>query len=228
MKTGENKKNKRGMFITIGIMVVIIAVAVFGYNLIGPNSDKNKEFEKQNAKETEELTDKLVGEIEKIDTQGIMDGTGEPDVTAVLPAEEQKIIDQELAKIDDAKKQQVLQALAENYNSILNQQKLEAIGMIENLIAQGKAEWQVLVANGENTPAAKGLKASEYLAKVKIMENNMDASFAAVVAKMDEQLKAQGIDASPIIDKYKADYENIIEENKKVMMDKAISAIKGN
>jgi len=61
LKTGENKKNKRVMFITIGIMVVVIAVAVFGYNLMGPNSDKNKEFEKQNAKETEELTDKLVG-----------------------------------------------------------------------------------------------------------------------------------------------------------------------
>src|SRR5665647_817547 len=107
------------MFITIGVIIVIMAVVAFGYNMMGPNSEKNKEFEKQNAKETEELTDKLVGEIENIDTQSIKDGTGEPNVTAVLPAEEQEIIDQELAKMDDAKKQQVLQALAENYNSIL-------------------------------------------------------------------------------------------------------------
>ena len=130
--------------------------------------------------------------------------------------------------MDDAKKQALLQALAENYSSIMNKQKAEAIAMLDVLIAQGKAEWQVLVENGENTPAAKGLKASEYLANIKVMEKNMDASFAAVVAKMEEQLKVQGIEASPIIDKYKADYENIKAENQKVMMDKAISAIKGN
>src|SRR5665648_1142023 len=216
------------MFITIGIIAVLIAGAVFGYNLMGPNSDKNKEFEKQNAKETEELTDKLVGEIEKIDTQGIKDGTVESDVTAVLPAEEQKIIDQELAKMDDAQKQALLQALAENYSSIMNKQKAEAIAMLDVLIIQGKAEWEALVAEGKATTTAKSAKASEYLAMINTMERNMDASVATILASMEQQLTDEGINATPIIQKYKDDYEGIKASNKSIMMDKAISAIKGN
>ena len=228
MKTGDNKKNKRGMFITIGIIAVLIAGAVFGYNLMGPNSDKNKEFEKQNAKETEELTDKLVGEIEKIDTQGIKDGTVESDVAAVLPAEEQKIIDQELAKMDDAQKQALLQALAENYSSIMNKQKAEAIAMLDVLIAQGKTEWEALVAEGKATTAAKSATATEYLAMINTMERNMDNSVATVLVTMEQQMTDEGIEAATIIDKYKTDYESIKASNKSIMMGKVMSAIKGN
>ena len=157
-----------------------------------------------------------------------MDGTGEADTTVVLPAKEQEIIDQELAKMDDAKKQQVLQVLAENYNSILNQQKSEAIGMIGNLIAQGKSEWAALVAEGKATTTAKSAKASEYLAMINTMERNMDASVATILASMEQQLTDEGINATPIIQKYKDDYEGIKASNKSIMMDKAISTIKGN
>lgn len=228
MKTGKKKK-KRITFITITVIILIIAVVGVAYSILGPNSEKNKEFEKQNSIETEELTDKLVEEIEDIDTKAVKDDKDdavEADISPALPAEDQKIIDQEAAKMDDAKKQQLLQTLAANYNSILNQQKAGAIAMIENLIAQGKAEWEAMVAAGENTPAAKGAKISEYLAMINTMEKNMDASVEKVLARMEQQMKDEGIEATPIIDKYRADYESIKAANRSIMLNKAKEALK--
>ena len=144
-----------------------------------------------------------------------------------MTATEEKILTQEVAKIDDTGKQELLRSLAEQYSGIMHNQEEEALNMLDQLIAQGKSEWNEIVAKGENTPIVKGEKISEYFAMVNVMEKNMDASMNTVLATMEEQMKAEGIEAKPIIDQYRTDYNNIKEANRGVMFNKAIAALKG-
>jgi len=51
-------------------------------------------------------------------------------------------------------------------------------------------------------------------------------SFHSLTVKMEEQLKAEGIDPTPIIEQYRAEYKKIKEENRSQLMDKVIASIK--
>ena len=136
------------------------------------------------------------------------------------------MITEELAKLEDARKRQVLQTLSVAYSKALDKQKQEAFSMAENLIVQGRADWAAAVSEGENNTVNKGKLASEYLAKSKVMEEQMDASFASLAKKMEEQLKAEGIDPTAIIAEYQVEYETIKQENKKALMEKVMDAVR--
>ncbi|HVI40021.1 MAG TPA: hypothetical protein VM577_05125 [Anaerovoracaceae bacterium] len=237
MAKREHKGNKRRISYILAsaaiIIVIIIAVVIFFY--FGANSEEKKQYESQIKQQSQTFIDDLISELDQVDTsdQGLAaenTGNGESSSSEV-PAEintnsEKRIIGEELAKLNDAKKQQVLQTLSVSYSRVLNEQKAEALNMAASLIGQGKADWAELVAKGENTTANKVKLASEYLARSKAMESQMDASFSALMQKMEEQLKAEGIDPTNIIAGYQAEYEKIKAQNKKEMMDKAMAAMK--
>lgn len=213
--------------------VIIIAVVIFFYS--GANSEGKRQYEAQIKQESQEFIDKLISELDQIDMtdQGLAETKAENGTAAtsevpsgIISDSEKQIIGKELAKLDDARKQQVLQTLSVSYSNALNQQKAEAFSMAAVLIEQGKADWAALKAKGENTSASKMKLASEYLAKSEVMEAQMDANFYALMAKMEKQLKAEGINPTNIIRGYEAQYEKIKEQNKKEMIDKAMAAIK--
>lgn len=232
---GKRKNRKMGIIGVCSFFLVIAAVIIAVFFLWGQNSQESKQYEAQIKEEAQEFTEELISELDQIDTteEGLIpeDNAGE----AVPPTEvpsgviteaEKQVIAEELAKLDDERKQQVLQNLSVAYSKALSEQKQEAFNMVENLIAQGKADWAALVAKGENTAVNKGKLASEYLAKSKVMEDQMDVSFASLTKKMEEQLNAEGIDSTEIIAQYKAEYEKIKQENKSTLMEKVMAAVK--
>lgn len=215
---GKTKKRSRKKAIAlILILLAAVAVVVAAFLLMGQNSEGKKQYQQEIQQEARNFTDQLIGGLD--DNSGT--STGEP-----LTEAEQQAVAKELAKLDDAKKQQVLKNLSAAYSQALNKQKQEAFRMADNLVEQGKADWKALAARGENTAANKAKLASEYLAKAAVLENQMDESFNALISKMEAQLTAEGIDPSGLIAEYNAEYKKIKAENKSALMDKAMVALK--
>ena len=227
------KKRKIGLVVTGGLFAaLIIVLAVFF--LWGQNSGGKKQYEAQIKQEAQEFTDGLISELEQIDTsdQGLdaenQEGAGSAPAEVpeeVITEAEKQVIAEELAKLEDERKQQVLKTLSVAYSKALDEQKKESFNLVEKLIADGKADWKALAAKGENTAANKGLLASEYLAKSKVLEQQMDASFQSLIAKMNEQLNAEGIDPEAMIAQYQAEYKKIKEENRAALMEKVLAAV---
>lgn len=228
----NNRKKRKSAYVLASIAVIIIIGAVVIFFYFGANSAEKKQYESQIRQESQAFTDGLLSELDQIDTSGSASGTADG---GIFPSEappetitdaEKQIIGEELAKLNDARKQQVLQTLSAAYSKAFNEQKAEALKMAACLIEQGKSDWAELKAKGENTAVNKAKLASEYLAKSEAMEAQMDASFYALTAKMEEQLKKEEIDPANIIAGYQAEYGKIKEQYKKEMMDKAMAAIK--
>ena len=230
MKKG---RKRRGLFITVSLLLVACAIAVAIFFLIGEYSQGKKEYEAQIKVQAQELTDKLVSDIKEVDTtddglsqQQTVNEDPEEVPEGIITGTEKKLVAEELAKQEDERKQKVLQTLTVAYSKALDEQKQEAFQMVDSLVAQGKADWTALVANGEGTAVNKAKLASEYLAKSDVMESEMDASFDILVATMQDQLNAEGIDPTSIIDGYRAEYEKIKGENRQALMDKVLDQIK--
>lgn len=235
-KKRDREKNNRkvGLAVTLVLLIACITVAAVFF-LWGQNSQESKEYEAQIKQETQDFTDRQISKLDQIDTtdkglntednvDNAIPSTNVP--SGVITEAEKQMIAEELAKIEDDRKQQVLQTLSVAYSKALDEQKQAAFNMVETLIAQGKTDWAALVAKGENTAANKAKLASEYLAKSQVMEEQMDASFASLTKKMEEQLNAEGIDPTEIIAQYQAEYDKIKSENKKAMMEKVMGALK--
>jgi hypothetical protein len=233
------KKKRKGRIRNIVYVITsiaaftIVAVVIFFYS--GANSAEKKQYESQIKQESQEFTDGLISALDQVDTsdQGLVAENTENEETSpseapteIISDPEKQIIGEELAKLDDARKQQVLQTLSISYSKALNEQKAEALNMASRLSEQGKADWAELKAKGEDTAVNKAKLASKYLAKSKTMEAQMDASFAALTDKMEKQLETEGIDPTNIIAGYKTEYENTKEQYKKEMMEKALAAMK--
>ena len=212
------------------MLICIIIVAVFF--LMGQNSKEKREYEAAIKQQSQEMTDSLISELEQIDTselgQSPMDGTVSstevPD--EIITDAEKQLIGEELAKLEDERKRQILQTLSVAYSKALNEQKQEAFSMVDDLVAQAKADWSAIGGEGDDSSVKRGSLITGYLAKSRVMENQMDANFDALVSKMKEQLEAEGIDSTAIIEEYKAEYEKIKAENRSALMDKAWAAIK--
>jgi hypothetical protein len=229
----KRTKGKIGLVVTFVLLIACITVTAVFF-LWGQNSKENKQYEAQLKQETESFTDNLVSKLDTIDT-GIKDtttaaGVGEISATEapdeLITEAEKEVIGEELAKLENERQQRILQTLSVAYSQALNEQKQEAFKMADDLIAQGKADWASLVKKGENTAVNKGKLASEYLAKSKVMEEQMDASFKTLTSKMEDQLTAEGIDPTAIIAQYEAEYKKIKQENKSALMEKAMAAVK--
>lgn len=216
---------------TLVLLIACIAVAAVFF-LVGQNSEEKKRYEAEIKQKAQSFTEKIVTELDQVDTsdEGLAGVTNPVSPTEappeILTEAEKQVIADELARLEDQRKQQVLQTLSVAYSKALDQQKQEAFQMVDNLITQAKADWEALKKSGKASAAAKGTLASEYLAKSKVMEAQMDDSFEALIRKMEEQLNEEGIDPTAIIEQYRAEYKKIKEENRTAMMDKAIAAIK--
>lgn len=217
------------------LFALIIVVAVFF--LIGENSEGKKQYQEQIRQEAQDFTDELISELDKIDTSEVTSpaaAEGNPAVSAETPLTappeiiteaEKEIVSEELAKLEDEQKQRALQTLSAAYSKVLEQQKQEAFLMAERFVEQAKADWKALESSGEATAVKRGALISEYLAKSKVIEEQMDVSFETLIAKMEEQLNAEGIDPTAIIEQYRTEYKKIKEENKSALMDKAMAAL---
>lgn len=199
-------------------ILIISGIAFAVFLLIGESSQEKMEYEAQIKQQMQGFTDELISELDQIDTSEVP--------AEIITDAGAQATAEELAKMEEVRKQEVLQLLSVSYSKALNDQKLKAMGMVSDLIEQGKADWTALAEKGENTAANKAKLASEYFAKSKVMEAQMDAGFSALMEKMEEQLRAQGIDPVHIIEGYQAEYRKIKEQNKNKLMEKALAAMK--
>jgi len=228
------KRKKRILIITIILIASIIVIAVFF--LLGEYSKEKQEYEALLKQQTETLTKALVSELDQINTsdEGLTaaDNPNANLAPTEVPAEvitdtEKQVIGQELAKLEDERKQKVLQTLSASYSQALNQQKEEAFAMVDDLVAQAKKDWASIGKdNSDDSALKRGALITEYLAKSKVVEEQMDASFNILISKMEDQLNSEGIDPTEIIAKYKEEYKEIKEENRTIMLEKAWAAVK--
>ncbi len=233
-KRTKNKKRKSIIIFLLIIIASLIAVAVFF--LAGQYFQEKKDYEAQTNQESQAFTENLITELDQVDTseEGVLseDTLSGTKTTTKVPEEiitevEKKVIGEELAKLNDKKKQKALQALSVAYSKALNQQKLQAFTMVDKLIDQAKVDWaEIGNDNSDESALARGKILTEYLAKSKVLEEQMDASFNALISKMEEQLTAEEIDSTAIIDQYRAEYQKIKEANRDALMEKAMAAVK--
>lgn len=204
-------KRKKVVLSLLSVLVLAAIAAVAVFYLSGQNSAQKKQYEVQVKQEVKVFTDHLVAELDQIKPltastsgQGIVSSKSNTKQAA------------------DAK-QQVLQANSAVYSKVLHEQKSQAVGMVNSLVAQGKADWLAAKAKGDANAATKGKLASEYLAKGQVLEAQMDASFNTLMVKMEAQLRAEGQDPAPVIEKYRAQYKAIKEQNRSAMLRKAMA-----
>lgn len=118
------------------------------------------------------------------------------------------------------------QVVKDKYHTILLNQKDLAIGQVQSLIGEAKTEYQSLKEQGTWDTAAKVNFISKYMAKVDVLESQMDKDFNGLLADMEARLVAEGLEATPIIESFQAEYKTIKEANRKAFMDKAKEALK--
>lgn len=118
------------------------------------------------------------------------------------------------------------QVVKDKYHTILLNQKDLAIGQVQSLIGEAKTEYQSLKEQGDWDTAAKVNFISKYMAKVDVLESQMDKDFNGLLADMEARLVAEGLEATPIIESFQAEYKTIKEANRKAFMDKAKEALK--
>ncbi len=237
----NSKKNSFFIWFILLLLLGFILITLTFFWMVGANSNAKNEYAQKNLKEVNLITEKSIEKISEIDSSTLQiameaeteESTTAPDDETVVKSkikasEEQKsLLYEPQSQTIVVTKEQIVDAFIQSYNEIMNEQKQETLRMLDDLIAQGQAEWEVIKENGEDTPIVKGEKISEYLSMVSIMENNTDQSFETVLGKMKEQLEAEGIDAEPIIKQYREEYKQVKEENRKIMMEKAIKAFQG-
>lgn len=244
-----NKKKGRGWKIALLILAIIIAViAIAGFSFLnsGKNSEAVKEYEKQITAETEKVTEQRISEIDQI-TQDVLSsldiegngadggqagdnpgtdannsGTGTSGTSSGTQGGSTAAAANVKSQLTEAQKETIKSELKTKYYGILEQQKQDALGMVNSLLSQAKSDYKAAAAAGKGV---SGL-IPQYMAKVDTMEASMDSSFNATVSKMEEQFEAFGIDGSEIISDYRAQYKSIKEANRKAFMDKALAAVK--
>jgi flagellar basal body-associated protein FliL len=229
-----SKKRKKWLVPALTVLIALIIVLA-SFILMGANSADKKQYQEKISQEVQEFTDQQIEELDQVDTSeeglrtnALENNTASPEAvpSGVKSEAEKQVIGEELKKLEDERKQQILQALSVTYSEDLEQQKQEAFRLAEELISQGKADWAALVKKGENTSVNKAKLASEYFAKARVMEAQMDTGFQALTSKMEEQLNEAGIDPANIIAQYQEEYNRIKSENKKTLMDKVMDAVK--
>lgn len=220
-----NKKSKiRIIVFSIAAILIIISIGIFLFLQSGKNSDDLADYQKQIAEESNEMTDKLITEIERV-TETI--GNDEIDTNNDIEkdnAEDAVDPPQDTSEAED-QKSKVKQELKESFYNILLQQKSNAISMIDGLVEQCKNDYISLRKSNKWNIKTKANLVSEYLAKFNAMEKQMDKSFDTLINKMKEQFEAEGIDPTSIIQEYRNEYEKTKEENRNMLMDKAFNEI---
>jgi hypothetical protein len=118
------------------------------------------------------------------------------------------------------------QVVKDKYHTILLNQKDLALGQVQGLIGQAKTEYQSLKGQGTWNASTKVSFISKYMAKVDVLETQMDKDFKGLLSDMEARLVAEGLEATPIIESFQAEYKTIKEANRKAFMDKAKEALK--
>ncbi|MDD4583152.1 MAG: hypothetical protein PHR60_03060 [Eubacteriales bacterium] len=204
----SHRKRTIVLIFVAGILLIAI-MGIFLFLQEGKNSDEVKEYREQITEENTRITESLISEVESITESAT--GKQAAEQSGLAPEEQ---------------KAQVQNTLTEMYYEILLKQKAQTFAMADGLVEQCKAEYVSLKQSGNWNAAVKASFISKYLAKSDVIEEQMDESFNALVNKMEEQLKAAGIDSSLIIEQYRVEYKLIKEENRSNLMDKALAEIK--
>ncbi len=227
-------KKKKIITIFILVILLVITTAITAFYVIGQNSESKQRYEAQMKEEGETFVKEQSKELEAVDTSDagleqddevLQVETSTEVPKGVITEAEQQAVAKELAKLEDERKQQVLQTLSVAYSKALNEQKENAFASVDALIAQAKAEWSALQSKGEATTENKIRLATEYLAKSNVLEEQMDVNFAGLVNTIETQLAAEGIDSASLVAEYQAQYETIKQENKDALMTKVMAAL---
>lgn len=211
--TKQIRKSKKRIWIVGGVIILTILVGV-GVLLRGIYLVDTEGYEQEVRQVAETQINQLIDSLEE-------------EKTMLEQEEPQEVFEPDQERLVPSKKQtqRSLESLLPLYEKALNQMKDQDIQLAYHLIAQGKADWAALVSKGENTLANKQKLASEYIAKGRVLEQQMDENFNQLLATIEVQLEEEGIEAEAVLKDYRAKYQSIKETNKKKLMQKITKAV---
>jgi len=227
MQIKELKRMGWGIKLALAItgFVILIAAADYAHLLDqGQKAIDTEVYKSEMQLEARAFTAKLILEIEsmKAETSGGSKDNEPDNGSRVFIANKTAVADNAGFQPDSA----LLVQLKNGYTKVLTEQKSEALKQLDDLIGEAMVEWADFQTKGEVDTKIKEALLSEYLAKVNVLETQMDASFEELLAKMSNQLESQGFDSEPIIKNYRIEYDRIKSESRNDLMSKTASAIK--
>ena len=217
-------KRKRGiLFLTAGILIVIVAgAAFFGYQLLFNNLDEGTKAVIH--EEVGEITMAIIDEIKA----GNIAQNPEPGTVQDGPASSkdgaQPSEQNEKGSNDQpgAKEDEIAHIIA-SYENGFEKLKDEGNAILDRLIIELKADYQAMKASGGGK-IDLGKLAASYTSKAKAYESDIDSSVNALSAEMKQDLIAAGMDekeAAEYIGRLKEEYKKQKEERRKLMLSKA-------
>ncbi len=226
----SRKKPAKIIIITLVAFLLIMSGAIAVILNMGKSSeeaklyaDKIQEESMESGEQTNtELDQAIVSAKEEVAT---ISGNSANDETEQLNMEGSSD-DKGPLSLTAEEKAALTQVVKEKYHTILLNQKDLALGQVQSLIGEAKTEYQSLKEQGTWDTAAKVNFISKYMAKVDVLEFQMDKDFNGLLADMEARLVAEGLEAAPIIESFQAEYKTIKEANRKAFMDKAKEALK--
>lgn len=227
MQTIKLTEIGKGTKVAMLIIATLTLIAIVAYAYLfyqGQRADDTIVYKSRLQLEARAFTDKLILEIESfkaLPEENTVKDVPESDKQD-LP---EKKTDEGSVEVDQVRSD-LLQQLTDGYARVLTEQKQEALRQLAALIEMAKADWAEQIARQETTKEFKEKLLSEYLAKVSVLEAQMDVSFEELLVKITEQLKAEGFDPEPVIQEFRAEYARVKSENRSEMMSKALAAIK--
>lgn len=219
-------KRKKGIVLTAGILLVIIAgAAFFGYQMLFNNLGNDEKAVIDD--EVERITQAIIDEILNSDTNqnpGVA-GTeteedGDTSTEGILPPPSQN--GEGSGGVSQAKEDEIARVIATYENGFVKL-KNEGDAILDRLVEEIKAEYKALKASGVGKVDLLKLGTS-YTNKAKAYESGLDASVTLLLAKMGEDLRSAGMSDTEVKDYVKrleAEYAEMKEKRQDLMFDKA-------
>ncbi len=205
--------------ITIAAVILLLAVAAFLAVLLFAGEDPAEYAEKLDA-EIAGVEDAIYTEIHSELSDMGYAAAGESGSTAG-PARDQEA---ETAAAPDFKPDPVVEGkIRQTYTNAFYKLEASAKAMLDQLVADAAAEYEILKENGAVTNQSKVDLASTYIRRADVLEAKYDDSVDLLLIDLQMQLTRIGFssaEAARIANEYEAVYEAEKEAGRKAMMDR--------
>ncbi len=219
-------------------VVALVFISFNAYEWITSNNDENQQYSQETQEELEKFRNEVMERIGKKEK----DRNPEKDKVAESPEKEEisseenntennPVVSQRIDEPDDSievsekympqKEPKTMDEVAPSYEQVFNELEDKANQLLENLISQAKKEYDSLTMKEKENPVVLSAMASDYLAKSKTLERQIDEVFYDVLGDMKEELKTNQLDTG-ILKQFEKEYVDNKRERKKELMEKAL------
>lgn len=216
------KRRKGILILTVGILLVVVAGALFFGNQFLFNRIGEEEKQAINY-EVDAITQAIMEDIVIAKAPPEPEATTEetpdaPEAAVSEPAEP----DKSTVDVPAGNDKEVANTIAA-YENGFAKLKIEGDSIIDRLVVEIKAEYKAMKASDAGKVDLMKL-AGSYTGKAKVYEESLDKSVDTLIVNMKEDLLSAGMEdaeAQEYINRLKDEYKKQKDERRKLMLDKA-------